>query len=717
VVSRNIGGTLIPSLKGKGASDSDVERRKWFVIDLDPERPTDTSATDEQLAEARALATTIVETLHAEGWPKPTEVCSGNGMHLYYRVDLEGGSDLPARALKGLQGRFGSTVVKGDTTVGNASRIMRMPGTWTAKGADRSLHRICTLEAVGEDIQLTRELLEAVAVPASVQPTPPANSPPSTHIRSFDVDAWLQTHGVRHRGREPWPGGGAGASRWVIDVCPFNPAHNRGEAVITQQANGAIGFTCQHDSCSGHEWKDFRRVIEASALARTRSITEEIRPEYPLDALPPTIRDVVQAQVDVMKVDEAAVAVPMLAAMLGVVGNSVVIEPMADWQEPMVAWTALVAPSGEMKSATVGIAEKALNELEAGFPPPLPEEKRERLVVSDTTVEALGDIAFNNPRGLIVVRDELAGFVRGIGQYKKTPGADEAFWLSAHEGKRHSVDRRSTGSITVPRLLVSVLGGIQPSVLHEVMRERNRETSGFAGRWWLVWPARRFVPIQQPEESQVHTRRTARIRLNLCLESLRKIPMVDGKPTVLTFTPPALALLLEFANRQREIAFGLPDESVERGCREKSRSWVTKVAGLNALLRAYEAIGPLPDGNPGVADYQRVQVEAADVEAAIRLIDWQLRENARVHRNLRLDDLDLDLERKYRLTREAIDPSKGVVTVRDFMRKHGVGQIEAERVLKKLVDAKLLGTHHPKPGAQGGRPTVVYFPLGDSSTF
>lgn len=198
---------------GSATVDADIERRTCFVIDLDPVRDAETSATDDQLAEARALATTIVKTLHAEGWPKPTEVCSGNGMHLYHRLDIEGRSDLPRRALRGLDERFSTPGVKVDTTVGNPSRIMRIPGTWTAKDDQHQLHGTAAVEAAGEDRLLTPKQLEAVAPAAPSQH--PAASQVSPYSGSFDVDAWLQTHGVRHRGREPWPGGGAGTDRTV----------------------------------------------------------------------------------------------------------------------------------------------------------------------------------------------------------------------------------------------------------------------------------------------------------------------------------------------------------------------------------------------------------------------------------------------------------------------------------------------------------------------
>jgi len=46
-----------------------------------------------------------------------------------------------------------------------------------------------------------------------------------------------------------------------LDVCPFNPEHVGGSAVVLQQASGALGFKCHHNSCAGHHWQDAKRAI------------------------------------------------------------------------------------------------------------------------------------------------------------------------------------------------------------------------------------------------------------------------------------------------------------------------------------------------------------------------------------------------------------------------------------------------------------------------
>src|SRR6185369_4270855 len=50
----------------------------------------------------------------------------------------------------------------------------------------------------------------------------------------------------------------------------------------------------------------------------------------------------------------------------------------------------------------------------------------ERFIVSDTTVEALAPILLENPRGLLLARDELAGWIGSFDRYAGKGGADSA---------------------------------------------------------------------------------------------------------------------------------------------------------------------------------------------------------------------------------------------------------------------------------------------------
>jgi hypothetical protein len=91
------------------ATDANVTRRRWLLLDFDPIRPKDTSATDEQLEAARLCAIACYRVLKAKGWPEPFKAKSGNGWHLLYPLDLpndDESRDLIKGALAGLAQRF-----------------------------------------------------------------------------------------------------------------------------------------------------------------------------------------------------------------------------------------------------------------------------------------------------------------------------------------------------------------------------------------------------------------------------------------------------------------------------------------------------------------------------------------------------------------------------------------------------------------------------------
>src|SRR5262249_45474894 len=93
---------------------------------------------------------------------------------------------------------------------------------------------------------------------------------------------------------------------------------------------------------------------------------------------------------------------------------------LARWEKAMAAWK----------------RDKAA----ASSPPLKPDPPPcERFIVSDTTVEALAPILLTNPRGLLLARDELAGWIGSFDRYagKGRAGSD------AETGYRCSTRRAS----------------------------------------------------------------------------------------------------------------------------------------------------------------------------------------------------------------------------------------------------------------------------------
>lgn len=122
-------------------SDSDIIMRRWLPIDIDPDRPSGCSSSNEEYKAAYTLAQKIAETLTKQGWPNPLKVYSGNGAHLLFPMKLENKKqtakeheNLVGACLEDLAQRFDTENVHIDLTVKNAARIMKCPGTFACKG-------------------------------------------------------------------------------------------------------------------------------------------------------------------------------------------------------------------------------------------------------------------------------------------------------------------------------------------------------------------------------------------------------------------------------------------------------------------------------------------------------------------------------------------------------------------------------------------------------
>ena len=129
-----------PNLQGGSAKDKDILYITNMLIDIDRAGATKSPATDGDVEAARSLAKNISNYLTEKGWPKPTQVMSGNGWHLYYKLDQLNNDDetteLIKRVLKQLAKRFNNSEVNIDTVVYNASRITKVPGTIMRKGEE-----------------------------------------------------------------------------------------------------------------------------------------------------------------------------------------------------------------------------------------------------------------------------------------------------------------------------------------------------------------------------------------------------------------------------------------------------------------------------------------------------------------------------------------------------------------------------------------------------
>ncbi len=107
-----------------------------------------------------------------------------------------------------------------------------------------------------------------------------------------------------------------------------------------------------------------------------------------------------------------------------------------------------------------GAKKKALTEAKEEIQQPT----QHRYIVNDATIEKLGELLNQNPNGLLLVRDELTGWLKNLDREDRAN--DRAFYLEAFNGGGdYTYDRIGRGTLQIESTTVSLIGGLQPSKL------------------------------------------------------------------------------------------------------------------------------------------------------------------------------------------------------------------------------------------------------------
>lgn len=129
--------------QGDAVSASQIVARQVVLIDVDAIKPDKhVSATMSEYQATEQLAAEVVAFLAGRGWPAPISARSGNGAHLVYRVESAPADDntlgIWSRFYDALRAQPFASAALGDidVKVKDCSRIWKIPGTWSRKGAD-----------------------------------------------------------------------------------------------------------------------------------------------------------------------------------------------------------------------------------------------------------------------------------------------------------------------------------------------------------------------------------------------------------------------------------------------------------------------------------------------------------------------------------------------------------------------------------------------------
>lgn len=168
--------------------------------------------------------------------------------------------------------------------------------------------------------------------------------------------------------------------------------------------------------------------------------------------------------------------------------------------------------------------------------------KQKRYKTEDATTEKLGELLVDNPQGMLLFRDEIAGWLNSF--EKNGREGDRQFFLESWSGNQEfDVDRISRGSLHIPALCLSIFGSIQPGPVSQYVRaavQGGAGDDGFLQRFQImVWPDAKSSWKLHEGISTMDLEVPIR-RIFDCLDCLAFDSV--GEPVILSFTKEAQVL-------------------------------------------------------------------------------------------------------------------------------------------------------------------------------
>lgn len=457
------------------------------------------------------------------------------------------------------------------------------------------------------------------------------------------------------------------------------------------------------------------------------------RPRFPVEAFGPFWSKWISDTAEAVSAPPDYIGGTLLAGASSLIGNARWVSPWEGWEEPPVLWIGLIGSPSASNSPAMSPLLKMITEIERDLEPeyddalrryetdklsaklsyerweseakdatklntPIPEKPasadtplmppRPRLMVSDTTPEAMENLLAAQPKGFLLYRDELAGLLGNFDRYGGK-GGDRAFWLEAFGGRSYATERvKHDGKpMRIPRLAVAILGGIQPDRLNSMLMKGDDD--GLTARFLWLWPDR--VPPERPTTFPARDRALQALRGMAAL----KAPGSDGDdtaPKVVMLSPDAAD---QFQNWRKPHASNEPEGSLA--------SWWGKCPGF--ILRIAIALEHLWwSAEAGPSDPDSISLTAID--AAIGLVESYFKPMAKI--TYGLNGVSTGSALAAGLCAEIIKRHPAIINAREVYMSWGINCLsraeETVATLRNLEEAGWVRSMRCKATKQNGRP-------------
>lgn len=233
--------------------------------------------------------------------------------------------------------------------------------------------------------------------------------------------------------------------------------------------------------------------------------------QFPIEAFPDKTRKIIETFVECDGFPVEFYGLNVLVAMGALVGVGYKIKIDYGMEHTPLMYGVLVGDSSAGKGRSMAAIFRSVEQIEKNYddqhavamekyrhnvfqikmtdakePVPPPPTAKE-LIMDDFTPEKLVEVMSNNPRGLVVIAEEILSWINNMNAYKQ--GSEEQFWIKNWDAAFAKISRKGIagGKIFIKKTNTSVVGGIQPGVLHEMLQQ-GRTMTGFSARLLFAYP-------------------------------------------------------------------------------------------------------------------------------------------------------------------------------------------------------------------------------------
>ncbi|WP_290209843.1 DUF3987 domain-containing protein [Bacteroides acidifaciens] len=254
-------------------------------------------------------------------------------------------------------------------------------------------------------------------------------------------------------------------------------------------------------------------LIEEDSIAFTSDSGKTTEtPSFPLEIFPKAIRDIIEALEEYENYNVDFTSGSFLTVFAAAMGNTWSVRFMTGWISRPIIYMVLVGSPSCGKTPPLQQAVAPLLKLDGEYDMiyckemetyrrwermsakqrekhSLPEEmkmpQRKCHVVVDSTVEALIGALRDNPRGVLIYKDEIDSLLSNFNRYNSS---DEGYFLSLFSGTPFKYSRKSNNEhIFLANPYCSIIGTTQPGRLGEQFGGK-RMMNGFSSRFLKVYP-------------------------------------------------------------------------------------------------------------------------------------------------------------------------------------------------------------------------------------